>query len=181
MKSSPSTSLYTLGRGIITLGPWVGTAPPEIADMNDVGNVVDFSVEVTESLLEHFSRRTGLKTKDKVVILETGYTASFTLDEVSAANLALYVKGTLEGNVIHAATATLAEYALTFQSDNPDGEGENQKWELWRCNISPDGAAALLGDDWLQLKFKATGLADAANHSESPLFDVTVITTTTSA
>lgn len=181
MISSPSTNLYVVGRGTIQIGAWDGTTPPEAGDMRDVGNVVEFSVEVTEELLEHFSRRSGLKTKDKVVILETGYTASITLDEVSAQNLALYLKGVLDGNVIHGGQAGLAEYKIVFQSDNPNSSGENQKWELWRANISPDGAAALLGDDWLQLKVKATGLADAANHATSPLFDVTVITTTTSA
>lgn len=174
---SPSTSLYQLGRGILYFGDWSGTTPP--STYYDVGNCSKFDVEVTEEDLNHFSYRSGYRNKDKVVVLEVGYTAKFVLDEISANNLAAFLKGTLSANVVHALTAASKEYAIKYVSDNP--EGENQTWQLWRTKLSPDGAMSLIGDEWVQLQYKAEGLSDVTNHASSPYFDVTYVTTTTSA
>jgi hypothetical protein len=176
--SNPSTSLYQLGRGILYLGEWTGTTPP--TSYRDVGNCPKFEVEVTEEDLNHFSYRSGYRNKDKIVVLEVGYSAKFTLDEISVSNLTAFLKGTLAGsNVIHALTAASKEFGVKFVTDNP--EGENQTWWLWRAKLSPDGAMGLIGDEWVQLQYKAEGLSDAANHASSPYFDVTVVTTTTVA
>ena len=135
-------------------------------------------MEVTEEKLEHFSSRTGTKTKDKSVILETGYNVNFDLDEVSVANLQVYLKGTLSGTrKILANTALENEYALKFVSDNP--AGQNQTWEFWRCKLSPGGAFGLISDEWGLLTFTGEGLADTANHPATPYFDVTFATTST--
>ena len=177
---SPSTSLYEIGRGIAQIAPWDGTTPPTYpTDYFDLGAVDAFEVTVTEELLEHFSKRSGLRVKDKTVVIESGYEFSMTLDEMSAKNLALYLKASIEGNVLHANQLVGQEYALRFDADNPIQGGQKQRWELWRFTLSPDGALALLGDEWKQIGLSGTGLADDANHSTSPLFDVTILTTTT--
>jgi hypothetical protein len=176
MKSSPSTSLYTLGRGILSIGEWSGTTPP--ASYTDVGNCSKFEVEVTETKLDHYSSRSGTKTKDKSVVLETGYTCTFDLDEMSLFNLRIFLKATLVGkNVLRANTAMDKEYALKFVSDNPAGPDET--WEFWRCLLSPGGPFSLISDEWELLTFSAEGLSDVANHSTSPYFNVTFSTTTT--
>jgi len=89
-----------------------------------------------------------------------------------------FLKGVLSGeNVLYANQNLDQEFALKFVSDNP--VGPDQKWEFWRCKLSPDGALSLIGDEWLTLSFTAEGLADTENHASSPHFTVTFATTTT--
>lgn len=176
--SSPSTALYTLGKGILYIAEWVGETPPNSGDYTDVGNSPKFDVTVTEDTLEHYSSRSGTKVKDKSVIVETGYTLAFQLEEMSVNNLKTFLKATLSGtNVLRANTALTREHALKFVSDNP--AGPNEKWEFWRCKLKPGGAFSLIDDKWTTLSFTAEGLADVANHASSPYFDVTFATTTT--
>jgi hypothetical protein len=175
--TSPSTELYSLGRGILTAGVWEGDTPPAENEFEDLGAVSEIMLTVEETKLEHFNFRTGLKTKDKVVTLESSYKGSFTCDEISQANLARFVKGTVAGNVIRANTALSKEYALTFDAQNP--VGERQKWYFRRCKIAPNGDFSLISDNWGQLKFTFDGLADAVNYPDSPQFDVEYPTTTT--
>jgi hypothetical protein len=174
--SSPSTTLYALGRGIVSIAAWTGTTPPGTLD--DVGNCPRFEVEVTEETLDHFSSRSGTKLKDKQVVIETGYTLNFDLDEWSVANLAMFLKGTVTGgNVVSANTVLDAEYAVAFASDNP--AGPNETWEFHRCKLSPGGNMSLISDEWALMTFSGEGLADTANQPTSPYFTVTFATTTT--
>jgi len=174
--SSPSTTLYTLGKGVLSIGEWSGATPP--SSFVDVGNCPKFEVEVTEEKLAHYSSRSGTRVKDKEVILETGYNCNFDLDEISVQNLKMFLKATLTGgNILSANTALDKEYALKFVSDNP--VGPNETWQFWRCKLSPAGAFATIGEEWAKLSFAASGLADTANHSSPPYFTVTFATTTT--
>jgi len=177
--TSPSVTLYTLGKGILSIGDWSDVTPPVYpGDYVDVGNCPTFDVEVTEEILEHFSSRSGTRVKDKTVILETGFTVTFELDEMSIKNLQMFLKATLQGvNVLLANTVLDKEYGLRFVSDNP--AGPNETWEFWRTKLSPNGAFSLIGDDWSLLSFSGEGLADTANHATSPYFNVTFHTTTT--
>jgi hypothetical protein len=175
--TSPSTALYTLGKGILSIGDWDGTTPPTAGEYVDVGNCPSFEVEVTEESLDHYSSREGTRKKDKSVIIETGYTATFTLDEMSVKNLQIYLKATLQGsNVLLANTSLEKEYALKFVSNNP--AGPDQIWELWRVKLSPNGAFSLIGEEWSTLSFTGEGLADSDNHPTSSYFNVTFSTTT---
>lgn len=176
---SPSTANYTLGKGILYIGEWSGVTPPtDPSGYVDVGNCPEFTVEVTESTLDHFSSRSGLKVKDKQVVLETGYTVKFKLDEMSVKNMQMFLKATLSGtNVLLANTVNDKEYALKFISDNP--VGPNDIWQFWRCKLKPDGAFNLIGEEWSTLGFSGEGLADTAGHASSPYFNVTFATTTT--
>ena len=174
--SSPSSTLYTLGRGVLSIGEWSGATPP--GAYTDVGNCPRFDVEVTEEKLDHYSSRSGTRQKDKTVVLETGYTLDFDLDEMSILNMKMYLKATLSGaNVLLANTVLDREFALKFVSDNP--VGPNETWEFWRCQLSPGGTFSLLSDEWQLLTFAGKGLADTANNPTSPFFTVTFATTTT--
>jgi hypothetical protein len=177
--SSPSTTLYSLGKGILKIGDWSGaTAPSFPSEYVDVGNCSEFTVEVTETVLDHYSSRTGTKTKDKSVTIETGYSLKFKLDEMSVKNMQMFLKATLSGsNVLLANTQLDKEYALYFVSDNP--VGPNEAWQFWRCKLKPDGSFSLIGTDWQTLGFSGEGLADTAGHSSSPFFTLTFATTTT--
>lgn len=179
--SSPSTENYSLGKGVLEIGEWSGATPPQYpAGYIDVGNCPEFTVEVTESVLDHFSSRSGIKMKDKTITLETGYTVKFKLDEMSVKNLQMFLRATLSGqNVLLANTALSKEYALRFTADNP--VGPNETWAFWRCKLKPDGAFSLIGDDWQSMGLSGEGLADVSNNPTSPYFTVTYATTTTTS
>ncbi len=176
--SNPSTTLYTLGRGIMSIGEWAAESPPGSYD--DVGNCPRMEVEVTEETLEHFSSRSGTRVKDKEVTLETGYTLNFDLDEMSVANLAKFLRGNVSGAKSHIILANQnlnSEHAIKFISDN--ATGPNEKWEFHKCKLTPGGAFSLIGDEWSLLSFTGEGLADVANNPTSEYFTVTYATTTT--
>lgn len=182
--SAPNTELYTLGKGVISAAPWVGSIPPIETDFIDLGNAPDVNVEVTEEVLDHFSSRSGTRKKDKQVTIETGYTVNFVLDELALQNIKMFLKGTTSGrDTIHALSDLGKEYAMKFVSDNP--VGPNQLWNFWKLKIKPNGSFSLISDDWSTLSFTAEGLADDANHVSSPYFDVILdygdSTTTTTA
>ena len=172
--ASPSTELYTLGKGTLWIAEWSGGSP---GAYEDVGNCPSMEVEVTVEKLDHFSSRSGAKNKDKTVVIESGYKVNFSLDEKSNKNLALFLMGSVDGNTVHALTSATKEHAIKFKADN--AAGPNDIWEFWKAGISPGGAVPLITDDWLSLSYVAEGLADVANHVSSPYFDVTGTTTTT--
>lgn len=176
--SSPSTSLYKLGSGILSIEAWNGSTPP--ATLIDVGACSSFEVEVTQETLEHRNPRSGLHTIDKKVVILAGYTINFVLDEVSVANLAKYLSGTISGAANHIISANMAtdkEYALKFVSDNPTTQ--NEVWEFHKANLTPNGSFNLLSEEFTTLPFTATGLDDTNNNPTSKYFTVTVATTTT--
>lgn len=176
MPASPhSTTLYTLGRGIVSIAAWSGTTPP--GSLTDVGNSPRFEVEVTEETLDHYSSRSGTRVKDKTVVLETGYTVNFDLDEFAVSNLAMFLLGSISGNVISANVELDKEWAVEFASDNP--AGPNEVWAFHKVKLSPGGALNLISDEWSLMTFAGEGLADTANNPTSPYFTVTFATTTT--
>jgi len=170
-----STTLYTLGRGIVKIAAWTGTTPP--ATLSDVGNSPRFEVTVTEEELPHYSSRSGTRVKDKTATLEIGYTVNFDLDEFAVSNLAMFLMGTATGNVIAANTALDKEYAISFQSDNP--AGPNELWEFHKVKLSPGAALNLISNEWSLMPFTGEGLADSEHEPTSPYFTVTYATTTT--
>jgi len=173
MSLSPSVENYVLGRGVLSAAEWSGGA---IGSYVDMGNAPTFEVELTLETLEHFSSRSGLKTKDKEVVLQAGYNLNFTLDEKSATNLRLFLLGTQSGQDIRGLTALDTEYALKFTSDNP--EGPNEVWNFWKAKFKPAGAHGLISDEWATMQFTASGLSDATGHATSPYFTVTRVTST---
>jgi hypothetical protein len=176
--TSPSTELYTIGRGILSIGPWTGSTPPTFpSGFVDVGNCPEISLNVSEEKLDHYAYRTGLKSIDKIVVLMGGYTVKFTLDEISVFNLTTFLRGTLAGNVIRANASMNKEFALYFVAANP--LGELAKWLFHRCRIKPAGDFSMIGNDWSKLQYEAEGLSDVTNNADSPFFDVEYYTTTT--
>lgn len=169
-----STELYEIGGGILYVAPWVGETPPEEGDYVDVGNCPQFAFELKIDKLEHKSTRGSRRTVDKRVIIETGYTLKFSLDEPSADNLAMWCKGVLDTATIHGLEAPLQEFAVRFVSDNYTGE--NKIYDFWRCDLAGTGGIKPIDlENFKVLEYEGVGLDDSANHADSAFFDVTVV------
>ena len=180
MPESPSTELLTLGKGVISVAEWSDGSP---GAWRDVGEAPEFNVEVTAEMLDYLSNRSGSGTLVKQGLLTRGYTINFSLSEIGLKNLEMYLMGTKSGNTIHGLTINGAkkEFAIKFVQNNP--EGQNGTWEFWKAKIRPNGAAQLIGQEWMTLPHVAQGLADTVNHSDtdsdSVFFDARYSTTTT--
>jgi len=82
-----------------------------------------------------------------------------------AADTSAYVKG---------GSASKIEGSMRFKPDPSAGP----KWEveIWKVSISPDGALALIGEDYANAPLKAEILADSTNHPTEPLYRAIKIT-----
>jgi hypothetical protein len=89
---SPSTSLYYVGKGIVSIQILTGITPPDAA-YRDLGNCPVFEFTPNITLLTHYSSRVGVRTKDLEVIHEKQATVNMRLDEWSYQNLQLAFLG----------------------------------------------------------------------------------------
>ena len=84
MPTSPNVNNYHIGKGIVSFKE-AGSGT-----YTDLGNAPSFTYEPAVEKLEHFSSREGVKTKDFTAITQVGATITFTLDEITAENLAFF-------------------------------------------------------------------------------------------
>ena len=176
----PNTELYALGKGRLAIALWSDTdGPNDTTDFVDVGNCPSFEIEPVVEKLEHFSSRSGARVKDKIVVVERKYTLTFELDEISSANMAKFMLGTISGAEVRGLMKLDAEYAVKFISDNVTGR--NYTVRFWKVNLNPNGAFQLIGDEWMTMSFTGEGLSDSTNHATSPYYTFTFTTTSTTS
>ena len=174
-QSSHNTDLYTIGKGILYIKEF-GASDNDYADM---GNAPNAEIEPIIERLPHYSSRSGYRTKDKNPTISTEYNLNITLDEISQANLAKFLMGSLSTDLITISALQMAdqEYSIKFIEDNPIGL--NKIWFFHRLTISPNGAMSLITEEWEQISITCEGLSDVSNNPTSPYFTVTAVTTTT--
>lgn len=120
---------YTLGRGMVYFSRYnAGTQDP--AGYLYIGNTPEFSLTIESENLDHFSSDAGIREKDDSVPLETTRTGSFTTDNISPENVALFFFGsasTLTQSAITSTPYTVGPvkkgmfYQLGISSSNPVG------------------------------------------------------------
>jgi hypothetical protein len=105
MALNPNTDNYTVPGGIRLL----------FDDGNgyrDLGNIVELDLEPGSDELEHFTNRSGKRSKDKTLIIEEKIMFNFTLDEVNIENMKLFFRGGSISNV-GAGTDTATDVKVT--------------------------------------------------------------------
>lgn len=99
---------YVLGRGKVFFDRMLpGT---KISDKGErfLGNCPEFSTTSAADTLDHFSSTGGMRVKDASVDLQINRNGTFTCDNISAANLALFFSGT-QTSVTQVAAAAVEE------------------------------------------------------------------------
>lgn len=104
MSWSPSPDNYLLGRGAVFFDKFDDNGD-KTGELH-LGNAPAFSITPELEKLEHFSSLTGLKVKDKEVIVQAKLICNFTLDEITKENLALAFLATSEAFTQTAGTIT---------------------------------------------------------------------------
>jgi len=87
---TPNADNYTLGKGIVAFNQFKGGT---YQGYRDLGNAPSLSMNVDITKLDHFSSRSGLRSKDKSVIQEVTPMLSFALDEITDKNFAMSLLG----------------------------------------------------------------------------------------
>lgn len=93
MPASPDVQNYHIGKGIVSFQEEGGST------FTDLGNCPSFVYSPAVEKKEHFSSREGIKTKDFTAITQVGATVKFTLDEITATNLAFFALGDVDTTV----------------------------------------------------------------------------------
>lgn len=108
---SPDTKNYTLGKGRLYFNRKYTDSTPDTG-FRDLGNCSALSYSAAIDKIEHYSSRGGISVKDAEVISQITPSTSFTLDEITADNLALLSLATQEAvtqaSAIGETTSTVA-------------------------------------------------------------------------
>jgi hypothetical protein len=103
------TNNYTLGRGALFFEPFApGTQIPSGGErfFGDC-NAVDFTFKTTD--LDHYASTAGVKEIDESIITQVDRSGTFTTEDISVANLALFFLGTtIDSSVVGAAVVAEA-------------------------------------------------------------------------
>lgn len=136
---SPNVENYFVGAGI---AKWKG-----ILDLayRDVGNVSKFEFTSNVTRLKHYSSRTGTRFKDRDVVTQLDATVALSMEELTAANLALALLGDVSGSgPIMIDILTNANIQGAFRLIGTNDVGAKVQVDLPSCLITPSGAIGLI-------------------------------------
>lgn len=149
---SPNPGNYQVGKGVVSF------KKEGEATYRDVGNVSALTITPNLTTLDHFSSRTGTKSKDLSVVLEKQLALSMTMDEVTPDNVALMTLGTVDeaavgGPTVDIFTGTSVTGALRFVGAND--VGAKVQLDLWNISFQPDGELSFISDEWNEMQITA--------------------------
>lgn len=95
---------YVIGRGRLFLDRFPDADTYTGEGERYLGNTPSLAMSATSTNLDHFSSEGGLKVKDKSVTLQRDLTGTFTCDNISIPNIALWFAG-VESSAVQASSA----------------------------------------------------------------------------
>jgi hypothetical protein len=141
----PNVLNYYIGKGSVFV------KLPADVDYRHVGNVSEFEFTPAVEKLDHFSQMSGVRTKDRTVVLEKSATLRMVMEEWVAENLALAVLGEVDTNtagdeVINIFSLSEITAAVKFVGANDIG---NQiDIELPTVSFQPGASLTPISDEW---------------------------------
>src|SRR5262245_49587691 len=144
-QTSPNVDNYYIGKGIVSI------KTVQDANWRDVGNVPEFEFTPEIEKLDHFSSRTGVKSKDKSVVLEKAATIRIVMEEWTAQNLRLALLGMVDDSNPGAITIDIfsensIEAQVRFVGQNE--VGPNWTFEFPRVSFIPSSALNPISEEW---------------------------------
>lgn len=126
MAATPDVKNYSIPTGYATFKK-VGDP-----DARDLGNIVDFKITNDVQKKEHFKSRGGRRSKDKTIVTQVGATITFTLDEITAENLAIFALGDISEDtdgVFEISGLTNTDFVGTLKIVGDNDVGTQVDWE----------------------------------------------------
>lgn len=150
---SPDPLNYFIGKGILK---W---KPEGAGSYRDFGNAT-FETTINPTKLDHWSNRTGIRTKDRQVVTQMEMSCKFGLDEFTADNLTIALMATqdTDGTLSIGGSPQVIgairligtnEVGLKFQVDAPT------------VSVTPSAALSFISDGWGVIELAGEVLADA--------------------
>ena len=159
MATAPNTSNYYIGKGIVSF------KKSGDSTYRDLGNATIFEFAPNITKLDHFSSRTGVKTKDRSVVTEKSGTINLTLEEWTIENLQLALLGDQpeaisSGNnkVFNIFASNQISGALRFVGTND--VGPRFQWDLNDVSFVPGKSVNPISEAWGALELVGDVLAD---------------------
>lgn len=91
---------YVVGRGRLFFNSFLAGTKTLSGGARYLGNSPELSLSQDEEKLDHYNSDSGIKVKDASVSLQNDQSGSFSLDDISAENLALWFRGAVESNAV---------------------------------------------------------------------------------
>lgn len=108
---------YVVGAGKLYFNKFLTGTKTLSGGARYLGNSPELTSSQNEDKLDHYSSDSGIKVKDASVSLQNDLALSFSLDDISSENLAMWYRGAVESSVIaggavaaYLATASLGTY-----------------------------------------------------------------------
>ena len=123
-----------------------------------LGNCPDFEFTPNVEKLDHFSSQTGIKKKDKSVVIEASGTLRIVMEELTAENLRLALLGDVSTNTAGEKEIDIlsdVEIAAKVQFVGTNDVGRKTTWLFDRVEFAPSSAVNMISDEWLS--FEITG------------------------
>ncbi len=170
MGTSPDVLNYYIGKGTVSI-----KLDGEGAFRN-IGNVPTLELTPEIERLDHFSSQSGIKTKDRSVITETGGTLRIVLDEYTAANLQLALVGAIDPNSAgddEIDILSLAELKGAVRFVGANDIGQQVDISLLSVDFSAGSSVNLISDEWGQIEITGDLLAVSGKFGQMTGRDVT--------
>lgn len=140
--TSPNVDNYYVGTGVVSI------KFESDSDYVDAGNVTALVFTPKVTLLDHFSSRSGIKSKDLSIVLQKEGDLKITMEEYTARNLAMLLLGELD---VSGNTATIDILATAAIRAGVKFVGANDVGPQWTlefplCDIVPSGAMNPIND-----------------------------------
>jgi hypothetical protein len=147
--ASPDIRNYTIGKGLI----YIKTSTD--AQRRAIGNCPEFEFTPEIEKLEHFSAMSGVRERDRTVVLEKKGTLRIVIEEMTAENLRLALLGTLEDGssgdqIIDIFSESQISAEVWFEGQNDVGP----KWNYYfgRVDFIPSSGISLISDEWMTVE-----------------------------
>jgi hypothetical protein len=143
--TSPNVDNYFIGKGVV----WFKA--DGAGSYRDMGNAPTFEFSATVEKLDHFSSRSGIRTKDRTVVLSRNASLRMILEEWTADNLAMALMGTAVSGVggsfdINIMEETEIKGSVYFIGSND--VGAKVALNLPIVSFTPSAALSPISDEW---------------------------------
>lgn len=171
MPTSPNALNYFIGKGTIAFTPTGGVE-------RDLGNAPEVELTPTIEKLDHFSSRSGVRTKDRSIVLEKSMTLRIVLDEITAENLQMLLIGSeVATNTDGTKSFDIFEQseitgAITFTGTND--VGNQVVMSLPSVSFTPTGSLNLISDEWGQIEVTAEVLSTTYTDGSTNFGTITI-------
>src|SRR4051812_41013509 len=154
--TSPNTFNYAVLKGIVKFQK-TGTG-----SYRDLGNVPEFELTPTVDKLDHFSSRTGVRSKDRSIVREKSLTIRIVMDEITADNLGMALMGAVTASspeyVVDVFTLSEITGAVRFVGTND--VGARVQMDLPTVSITPSSSINFISEEWASIEVTGEVLAD---------------------